>query len=156
MCFFLGEAKDKNVRVIAVDANDPELANSAAKIKEYASTRPFPVLINNDSTVALKFGATRTPEAFVFDKAGVIQYHGAFDGGQKDPKKTYVADAVSAVLAGKAPEVTSTRAFGCTIKYGESAKAAMKSKVKEQKLSLTAAEDTVKVAGKSNLAERRK
>jgi len=150
------EAKDKNVRVIAVDANDPSLANSAEKIKEYASTRPFPVLINNDSTVALSFGATRTPEAFVFDKAGVIQYHGAFDGGQKDPKKTYVADAVSAVLAGKAPEVTSTRAFGCTIKYGDSAKASMKNKVSEKKAAIVSEGENMKVAARKGMNERRK
>ncbi len=153
---FAKEAKDKNVRVVAVDANDPELANSAAKIKEYASTRPFPILVNNDSTVALKFGATRTPEAFVFDKAGVIQYHGAFDGGQKDPKKTYVADAVTAVLAGNAPEVTSTRAFGCTIKYGDAAKTAMKSKISEKKAGIVAESEATALTTRKGLGERRK
>lgn len=128
---YAAEAKAKGVRVVAIDANDPGKANSDAELKEYASTRPFSILKNPDSTVAMKFGATRTPEAYVLDKNGVVVYHGAFDGGQKDPKKTYVADAVNAVLEGKTPEVTTTKAFGCTIKFSDSAKNAAKNEIRE-------------------------
>lgn len=131
---FAKEMTSKNVRVVAIDANDPGKANSPEKIKEYASTRPFPVLMNPDSSVAARFGASRTPEAFVLDGKGVVQYHGAFDGGAKDPSKTFVADAVTAVLDGKTPAVTESKAFGCTIKFSDSvAKDAAKSAVKEIK-----------------------
>ena len=42
-------------------------------------------------------------------------YRGSFDDKQDGPTKHFVADAVDAVLAGKAPEVTSTKAFGCGV-----------------------------------------
>ena len=50
------------------------------------------------------------------DGAGKVVYRGAFDDSQKEPTKHYVADAVDAVLAGKAPETNSTKAFGCGIR----------------------------------------
>lgn len=118
------DVKAKGVRVVAVDSG---VNNKAETIKEYAAKRPFPVLLNQDSMLAADFGATRTPEVFVIDSKGVVQYHGAFDGGAKNPEKTYAADAVNAILEGKAPEVTQTKAFGCTIKWS---KAAMEKKDK--------------------------
>ena len=48
-------------------------------------------------------------------KDGKVAYRGAFDDKMGNPKKFYVTDAVDALLAGKTPEVTSTKAFGCGI-----------------------------------------
>lgn len=124
--------KEKNVRVIALDAGVDKPESS---IKEYASARPFPVLMNRDSMHAVNFKATKTPECFVIDKNGVVQYHGAFDGGKKDPNATYVLNAVNAVLEGKAPEVTTMPAFGCSIKYSAQARAAMDAKEASASLS---------------------
>lgn len=133
---FAEEMKEKNVRVIALDAgvDKPESA-----IKEYASARPFPVLMNRDSMHAVNFKATKTPEVFVLDKNGVIQYHGSFDGGKKDPNATYALNAVTAVLDGKTPEVKTMPAFGCSIKYSAQARAAMEAK--DASASLSASRD---------------
>jgi hypothetical protein len=54
-----------------------------------------------------------------------VVYHGAFDSGQKregQDRKTYAANAVNAVLAGEKPEVTETKAFGCSLKYAKGVK----------------------------------
>ncbi|MDX2176872.1 MAG: redoxin domain-containing protein [Candidatus Sumerlaeia bacterium] len=123
---FAKEYSGKGVRVVAIDSN---FNNSTEEIKEHASARPsFTLLRDADSMTALAFGAARTPEVFILDGSGVIQYHGAFDGGQKAPEKTFAKDAVNSILAGSTPEVTKTRAFGCTIKWAEAAKNAQKEK----------------------------
>jgi thiol-disulfide isomerase/thioredoxin len=142
---FAEDMKGKGVRVVAVDSG---INNKAETIKEYAAKRPFPVLLNPDSMLAADFGATRTPEVFVIDGKGVVQYHGAFDGGAKNPEKTYTADAVAAILEGKTPEVTQTKAFGCTIKWS---KAAMERKEKMASAKAEGAEAKKNEAKKGNM-----
>jgi thiol-disulfide isomerase/thioredoxin len=110
--------KDKGVSVVAIDAG---ANNSPESIAKYAKTRPFPILVNQDSKVAAKFAATRTPEVFILDKDMVIQYHGAFDSGKQatpdGERANYVKDVVNQLLDGKEPSVRTTKAFGCTVKY---------------------------------------
>ena len=63
----------------------------------------------------------RTTEAFLIDERRAIRYRGAVDDQygldyKKDaPTKTWLLDAVEAVLAGKAPAVASTDAPGCPL-----------------------------------------
>lgn len=112
------------VKVVAVDAG---VNNSAEIIKQHAATKPFPILVNADSKVAARFGATRTPEVFILDSDMKVRYHGAFDSGELkkegEARKTYAADAVKALVEGKDPEVKETRAFGCTVKYAKGVEA---------------------------------
>lgn len=120
---FAKEYAEKGVRVVAIDAG---VNNSEEALKEAAAKLPFPILADNSSMSAVAFGATRTPETYVFDKNGVMQYHGAFDGGAKKANEKYVADAVNAILEGKTPEKQEVKAFGCTIKLSDAAKQASK------------------------------
>lgn len=113
----------KGVRVVAIDAG---VNNKEESIKAAAEKLPFPILVDNTSMSAVTFGAKHTPETYIFDKNGVMQYHGAFDGGAKATEKTYAADAVDAILAGKTPETQTVKAFGCSIKLSDAAKKAMK------------------------------
>lgn len=116
---FTKKYADKGVNVVAIDAginNKPE--DVAKKSKEV----PFPILVNSDSDIAKKFNATRTPEVFLIDKNGVIQYHGMFDNGEPgsksaDSRKSPAQDATDAILAGKEVAVKETESFGCTIKF---------------------------------------
>lgn len=114
-------AKDyaaKGVNVVAIDAG---VNNKPEDIAKKAKTLNFPILLNPDSDLAQKFGATRTPEVFLLDKNGVVQYHGMFDNGEKgaeaNSRKTPAQDATDALLAGKEVAVKETDAFGCTIKF---------------------------------------
>ena len=48
-----------------------------------------------------------------------VQYIGAIDDSSRNPdavKVKYVENAVNALIAGKKPAVTETKAIGCTIK----------------------------------------
>ncbi len=114
----------KGIGVIVVNPNDPaaypgdsfEAMVERAKEKGYR----FPYVMDATSGVGRAFGATRTPEAFLFDAAGVLVYHGAIDDNAEDAAKVtkrYLRDALDAVTAGSKPAVAETKALGCSIKF---------------------------------------
>jgi len=92
---------------------------SRAKAKSYA----FPYLVDATQEITKTYGATKTPHVFVLQKSGndyVVKYIGAIDDNSDDAsavKEKYVENAVDALLAGKPVPVTSTKAFGCGIKW---------------------------------------
>ena len=82
--------------------------------------RKFPYVVDATSDVARAFGASRTPEVFLFDAKGKLVYHGAVDDNAKDEsavQSRWLNDAVEAVAAGKNVAVRETKAMGCGIKY---------------------------------------
>jgi peroxiredoxin len=114
----------KGVQLVAINANDaakyPE--DSFSKMKERARTKHFnfPYLRDEGQEVARAYGAERTPEVFLFDKALVLRYHGVIDDNYDDPsavKVRYVRDALDAILSGTQPATTETKPVGCTIKW---------------------------------------
>lgn len=92
----------------------PDEMRTRAEEKGY----PFPYLFDKDGTVARAFGATRTPEVFVFDRERVLQYHGAIDSDyeESDDMTHYLRDALDALLAGDHVPTPETAPLGCTIK----------------------------------------
>jgi hypothetical protein len=106
----------KGVKFIFVNSNASE---PAAKVAEHAKAHfDFPVYKDPDSAVADRFGAQVTPEAYVIDKTGVVRYHGSIDD-QRDESRVQMKglrQALDAVIDGRLPEVSQTKAFGCTIK----------------------------------------
>ncbi|MFZ5805294.1 MAG: thioredoxin family protein [Acidobacteriota bacterium] len=118
------EYSQKGVGVVAVNSNDvtaypdDDMEHMIAQAKEHGYR--FPYVMDTTSDVARAFGATRTPEAFLFDAQGKLVYHGAIDDNAEKPqevKKTYLADALAAVVAGKPVPVAETKALGCSIKF---------------------------------------
>jgi peroxiredoxin len=114
----------KGVGVVAVNANDPKVApeDSLDVMTERAKERgmQFPYVVDATSNLARAFGATRTPEAFLFDKDGKLVYHGAVDDNAQEPSKVenaYLKDALEAVLAGREVPVKETKSIGCGIKF---------------------------------------
>ncbi len=71
--------------------------------------------------IAGSLGATTTTEVFLLDSRQTVLYRGAVDdqygiGYQNPaPRKTYLSDAIDAMLAGKRPEVEATTAPGCLL-----------------------------------------
>ena len=117
--------------VVAINSNDPSLnaedgfpemqkRSKALKLK-------YPYVVDATSGVAKAFGATRTPEAFLFDANGKLVYHGTIDDNANDAgavKEAWLKDAVNAVAAGKGVSVAETKAFGCSIKFRKAAASA--------------------------------
>jgi len=94
-----------------------------AKIKDYVKKEkvPYTILIDKKNVVADRFDAQTTPHIFVIDDKGKLRYAGGVDDDEtfkKDAKavKSFVRDALDAVLAGKEPPQATTKPHGCSIK----------------------------------------
>jgi peroxiredoxin len=79
----------------------------------------FPFLRDESQDVARAYGASRTPEVFLFDASGRLAYHGAPDSDYTDPDgaEPWLREALDAVLAGERPPVAETPPVGCTVKW---------------------------------------
>lgn len=112
--------------VVLINPNDPavqpEDSYENMTLKAIEKGFNFPYLFDKGQKVYPLFGATRTPHVFVLSNGGkafTLEYIGTIDNNYEDASladEKYVEDAVNALLAGKKPEVTETKAIGCTIK----------------------------------------
>jgi peroxiredoxin len=118
------QSMKRGVGVIAINANDPtaypedDFATMQSNAKK--TKMGFPYVVDATSDVARAFGATRTPEAFLFDAEGKLVYHGTIDDNAKQPdqvKARYLEDAVNALVNGKEIALAETKALGCGIKF---------------------------------------
>lgn len=103
--------------VTAQQANDLTRSRNAA---------PTAVLLDPESKVARAYGATVTPHMYIIDASGTLVYKGGIDSIPSSdvadiPKATqYVRVALGQVQAGQQVADSSTRAYGCTLKYPKS------------------------------------
>lgn len=90
-----------------------------AQIGAAAGERGLPVvLLDPDQSVADQYGALTTPHVFVVDREGILRYAGAPDDAsfrQREPTRSYLREAISALLAGRLPEVQETPGRGCAL-----------------------------------------
>jgi hypothetical protein len=76
------------------------------------------VLLDRDHVVADEYGAVTTPHFFVIDRQGMLRYAGSYDDvtfRQRTPTRSYLEEAVSALLAGKLPNPSETPPYGCAL-----------------------------------------
>ncbi len=109
--------------VIAIQPNDPAVqpGDSFKAMKQNAEEKGFPFvyLFDENQKVFPAYGATKTPEIFLLDENRILRYHGAIDDSPRDASgvsEKFVEDAIKALQAGKQPEITNTKAVGCSIK----------------------------------------
>jgi peroxiredoxin len=121
---FQADYAPKGVQIVAINSNEtshyPEdnfdEMLKRAKMKKFN----FPYLRDEDQSVANAYGATHTPEFFVFDEKRKLRYRGKFDDNYQKPsdvKVPYLKNAVDALLAGKEVAEPETYSIGCTIKW---------------------------------------
>ncbi len=129
MMAFVREYGAKGVRFVAINANDtqnyPE--DDFRGMVERAAKRGFnfPYLRDEDQSVAEAFGATHTPEFYVFAPSGPskefrLAYRGKLDDNYQDPKavkRRYLQEAADAILSGQPVPEPETHSIGCTIKW---------------------------------------
>jgi peroxiredoxin len=126
--------KDKGVAVVAVNSNSntglrfDEMAyapfgDSKEEMipfaKEHGWTLPY-LYDGETQAFATACGAQSTPHVFLFDAERKLRYTGRMDdaGRSKAPvDKSFVQDAIDAVLAGKEIKEPVTRSFGCSTKW---------------------------------------
>ena len=114
------QAQAKGLGVVMVNSNDPtdhpEDSLAGMKTKFYT----FPYVVDETSDVAKTFGATKTPDIFLFDANEKLVYKGAVDDNSEsatDVKKHYLKDAIASLVAGRTIATAETKAIGCGIKF---------------------------------------
>jgi peroxiredoxin len=91
---------------------------TAFKEGKYAGNTVYGV--DPSGKIGKAYGAVKTPEFFVLDKARTVKYTGAMDDNAQNPDKvtkTYLKQAIDAVLGNETVEITETPSVGCGINY---------------------------------------
>lgn len=129
MIAFQRDYAAKGVQLVAINSNETSHypTDTYEEMVKRAMERGFnfPYLRDEDQTVAEAFGATHTPEFFVFaaeeeEAQQRLRYHGKMDDNYQNPSavtRKYVEEAVNAILAGKPVAEPETHSIGCTIKW---------------------------------------
>jgi len=110
----------KSVKVVAVCVNDIDSDRlDAIKVRVKDKGYNFVYGYDESQKIGHAYGATNTPQFFVLDKDRTIRYTGAMDDNRSEGKvsKTYLKDAVDALLKGESVEVSETRPVGCGVQY---------------------------------------
>ncbi|OUR99312.1 thioredoxin family protein [Flavobacteriales bacterium 33_180_T64] len=117
---------NKGYPVIAIMPNNTDVkpgdSMEAMRARAKAKGFTFPYLMDEGQKVYPQYGATKTPHVYVLQrtkKGHQVKYIGAIDDNYQDASavtKTYVEDAINALLDGKEVPEKKTRAIGCSIK----------------------------------------
>lgn len=126
----------KNVAVVAIMPNDPkairldelgytDMSDSFGEMKLRAKQKHFnfPYIYDGKTqSVSKAYGPVATPHLFIFDKSRKLRYQGRIDDTEKPTKTPNVSDgrnAIDALISNKEVTVSSTKVFGCSIKWAE-------------------------------------
>lgn len=118
------EFSEKGVQIVAINSNEdknyPEDSFDEMIKRSSEKQFNFPYLRDETQEVAKAYGATHTPEIFLFDQERKLRYHGKIDDNWKEPEKVkyqYLRKAIEEVLEGKEVSIPETFSIGCTIKW---------------------------------------
>ncbi|HSS66537.1 MAG TPA: thioredoxin family protein [Gammaproteobacteria bacterium] len=119
------EYQPKGLAVVGINSNDasshPEdsLENMILESERFGYT--FPYLRDETQSVAKAYGATCTPDFFLYDSDGRLVYRGQFDDsrpGNKEPiTGKDLRSAADALLEGRGAPEMQKPSVGCSIKW---------------------------------------
>ncbi len=109
----------KQVVWLAVDSSAGHTPESAKAWKQEQGFS-YPVLLDGEGRTGQAYGAKTTPHMYVIDAQGVLRYAGAIDDDPRGNSKSatnHVKATVDAVLGGKPVPASTTKPYGCSVKY---------------------------------------
>jgi thioredoxin-related protein len=116
-------AKSHEVGMAILNSNEAKRSSedSYEAMQKYAMSQNYsvPYMIDQDSKLADLFGASHTPEIYLFDKEGKLVYKGALSDNPGDPsasQKMFYQTAIEALVAGHKIDPATTKSIGCSIK----------------------------------------
>ena len=116
--------KDK-VAVVGINSNDPHYEGEGMEnMKAFAKERnmKFPYVLDHTQEVARAYGATCTPDPFLFDKEQKLVFHGRIDDalepGQEVTERT-MDENIQKLLQGEEIGGSFRPSMGCSIKWIE-------------------------------------
>ena len=118
-------AKEKGIVWLAINSTNPGHGNyrepdALNEIYSEWDAAYSSLLMDADGKTGKAYGAKTTPHIFVIDKEGKIAYNGAIDDdtrGNKAERTNYALAAAKALLAGNPVAVSTTKPYGCSVKY---------------------------------------
>ena len=152
------EYQPRGVAFLAINPNHAEavrldemgytdLGDTFAEMKIRATHRGYNFPYADDGptqAVAEKFGTVATPHVFIFDQTRHLRFQGRIDDSERESlvKHRDTRDAIEALLAGRDPVVTSTKVFGCSLKWREKTEdnQRWREKVAKEPVTLTSAD----------------
>jgi peroxiredoxin len=113
------------IGIIGINSNDitTHPADSPDKMREEVKVAGycFPYLFDESQDVAKKFGATCTPDFFLYDGTSRLVYRGQFDdsrpGNDIEVTGKDLQSAVDSLLNGRPPLENQVPSVGCNIKW---------------------------------------
>lgn len=115
----VSDFQDNGIRFVRVNSNKGEDV-SKERVAEKGYSAPY--VRDPTAAFAQALGATRTPQAFVFDARRTLVYTGAIDdnpSGAEQVKTPYLRNALEALQSGGQVPKQQTKVFGCALKYPE-------------------------------------
>lgn len=125
--------QSKGVAVVMISSNSPAAINLSEMgytdlgdtyeemiIRANDKHFNFPYLYDgDDQKTALRYGPVATPHAFVFNQERILKYEGRIDEHEKPGtgQGEDLRNAIDAVLKDRNPEPSSTKVFGCSMKW---------------------------------------
>jgi thiol-disulfide isomerase/thioredoxin len=136
----------KGVKIVAINPNHADavrldemaytdVGDSFEDMKERARDQNFNFIWLDDGPkqeLSHKMGPVATPHVFIFDEKRVLRFEGRIDDAERESSATKfdTRNALDALVAGREPPVTTTRVFGCSVKWAD--KVAEYAKYKER------------------------
>src|SRR5690554_2954158 len=119
-------AKSNQIGMIALNPNERtrDRGESMDEMKKRANKMSynFSYALDKDHIIADAFGATITPQVFLFNSEMKLVYKGAIDDNPKSAseiKQNYLVTAIEELISGRQVAKSSTKAVGCLIKRKE-------------------------------------
>ncbi len=119
------DALDKGIVWVGINSGAPGMQGAGVEANEEGRKRMglrYPILLDESGWVGRMYEATNTPHMFIIDKDGTLVYR----GGHQDQEGGFLIErALLELGSGSEVSTSSSKAFGCTIKYSDQAKLGM-------------------------------
>lgn len=115
---------NKDVVFLNINSNAAEKADSIKAVNEEYKIKTT-TLVDADGTVGKFYEAKTTPHTFVIGKDGKLAYAGAYSNAPmgkvegEGPAVNYAEAAVNSLLKDEPVKVTSSKSWGCGVKYAK-------------------------------------
>ena len=116
-------ALQNDIGVILLNSNETQRTDedSYEAMQQYGKAQQYNwyYAVDKNNILADAFGASRTPENFLFNKNLKLVYHGAIDNNPTDASgvtRQHLKEAINEMLAGKEVSIKESRSMGCVIK----------------------------------------
>ncbi len=105
------------VRLVIVDSESGRTVEGDAGIASQRAL-PWPIVLDRGAQLARALKAEFATYAVVLDPTGKVHYRGAIDSDKshlRDDARSYLADALADLVAGREPATTQTEPLGCVL-----------------------------------------